>query len=262
MDLKRFSFWLTIAAALLAGGAAKAQSPPAPPASSAEQPPLGQAPPLQTAPPPAALPPPAASPIVVAAPPPQVTVVTPASPALVESSVSTEVYQVTVPWHGPTGGGVGIGFEEGAWAGVWGNGLRVFVPFYEQIGGRNAGSIGMDLRGLVFFGSGVVCMGPTPCLNGSRDRYGGRFDLIGRSPVFLNLVRLYGGGGVEVFSAFGSTVSDHTAYVGGGGHFGFEFFLSRRFSFYLEVGGHSGANNSLPGGETVIAGMNVYPFFR
>lgn len=196
-------------------------------------------------------------------------VVTPANPSVVETAPpgAVQPLQFTVPWNGPTGRGVGIGFEEGAWAGVWGNGLRVFVPFFEQIGGRYAGSFGMNLRGLVFFGSSVDCSSSAPrspatCSNASNDHYGGRFELVGRSPVFLNLVRLYGGGGVELFSAFGSLAGDRSVQVGGGGQFGFEFFLNRRFSFYLEVGGHSGVGNTLPGGETVIAGMNVYPFFR
>jgi hypothetical protein len=263
MDLKRFSFSLTIAAALLVGRAAGAQPAPAPP--TPEPPPIQTAPSPTTEAPAAPAPP---TPTVVTAPP-QVTIVAPANATVVATPPPAEVQpmQLTVPWNGPTGRGVGIGFEEGAWAGVWGNGLRVFVPFYEAIGGRYAGSIGMNLRGLVFFGSGEACgtvnvVAPISCSSVTNDHYGGRFELIGRSPVFLNLVRLYGGGGVELFSVFGSDVSDHAVKVGGGGQFGFEFFLGRRFSFYLEVGGHSGAGNYVQGGETVIAGMNVYPFFR
>ena len=36
-----------------------------------------------------------------------------------------------------------------------------------------------------------------------------------------------------------------------------EFFLARRMSFFLEIGGQS---NGALSGATILAGMNVYPF--
>jgi hypothetical protein len=202
--------------------------------------------PPPTAPAPALAPAPAPAPPAAPAPPP--------APALVVPAV-----QLAVPWSGPTGEGVSIGLEEGGWSGVWGSGLRVHVPFVSSIGGAHQGSFGATVRGLVLTGSNTSTAS-TPA-----DHFGGRLDLVGRSPVFLNLIRIYGGGGVEVFSAFGQPPCPRApcpgvTNVSGGGQFGFEFFLHRRFSFYLEVGGHGGVDKGLPGGETVIAGMNVYPF--
>jgi hypothetical protein len=94
---------------------------------------------------------------------------------------------------------------------------------------------------------------------GNITNLGGRFDLVGRSPVFLNLVRLYGGGGLDVFAAVASG-ANHAVETSGGAQFGFEFFLQRRMSFFLEVGYHSSLQNGPPGGETVVAGLNLYPF--
>jgi hypothetical protein len=183
--------------------------------------------------------------VVVSAPPPP-----PAPPVLGVPSV-----QLAVPWTGLTGEGVGLGLEEGGWSGVWGTGLRIHIPFFSGVGegGNHGGSFGATLRGLVLTGPN------TSTAEAPADHFGGRLELVGRSPVFLNLLRIYGGGGVELFSAFGTGVS-RKALVSGGGQFGFEFFLVRRFSFFLEVGGHGGVDAGLPGGETVIAGMNVYPF--
>jgi hypothetical protein len=240
MASKHLAILAPLALALLVARGAAAQAEPVAPAA------------VPVATPPPAAPPPVT--IVVPAPqvvqaPPQLVLAPEPAPLVAEA----RPVELTVPWHGPTGKGVSIGLEEGAWSGVWGSGLRVFVPFFEQIGGHNAGSFGMTVRGLVLTGANI----PAP---EAANHFGGRFELTGRSPVFLNLVRLYGGGGVEVLSPFGSGVASK-ALVGGGGHFGFEFFLNRRFSFFLEVGGHSGVDSGLPGGETVIAGMNVYPFF-
>ncbi len=165
--------------------------------------------------------------------------------------------QLTVPWSGPTGKGVAFGLEEGGWSGAFGSGLRVHIPFVNFFGATVRGMF-LTSPSTTNISSPNSTTAPTltTVLN---DHAGGRIDLIGRSPVFLNLVRIYGGGGVEVFCAVGSGVN-HQAVVSGGGQFGFEFFLQRRFSFYLEVGGHGGVDSGLPGGETVVAGMNLYPF--
>jgi hypothetical protein len=196
----------------------------------------------------------ASAPTPAAAPAPAT--VAPVSPApdLVPPNLIVPSVQLAVPWTENTGRSFSFGLEEGGWSGVWGTGLRVFIPFVERLGGeRYSGSFGLALRGLLLTGSNESTS------SDPAEHFGGRLELIGRSPVFLNLVRLYGGGGVEVFSAFGSGVN-HEALVSGGGEFGFEFFLHHRFSFYLEVGGHGGVDGGLQGGETVIAGMNFYPF--
>ncbi len=185
------------------------------------------------APPPPPTPP--LPPLPPVAPEPPVPPVPPVPPP----PMITPAVQLTVPWSGPTGQGISIGLEEGGWAGVYGSGLRVHIPFVPFFG--------VTARGLFTNGA-----------SSSNAEFGGRLDLVGRSPVFLNLVRLYGGGGVEVFSEMESGL--RTPHLSGGGQFGFEFFLQRWMSFYLEVGGHGQVDANLPGGETVVAGMNLYPF--
>jgi hypothetical protein len=65
---------------------------------------------------------------------------------------------------------------------------------------------------------------------------------IGHGPVLLNVLRLYGGGGPQVFFPTGGA-NKKRANWGGGGHFGFEFFMLESTSFYLEVGGQGGARD-------------------
>jgi hypothetical protein len=112
---------------------------------------------------------------------------------------------------------------------------------------------GLTLRGT--FITGTVA----PTADNPTDHIGGRLDFVGKSPVFLNLLRLYGGGGVEVFSATGPNIN-HNAQWSGGGQFGFEFFINQHAAFFLEVGGHGGIDTGLPGGQTIVVGTNFYPF--
>jgi hypothetical protein len=88
---------------------------------------------------------------------------------------------------------------------------------------------------------------------------GGRLELIGRTPVLLNLIRIYGGGGGGPFvDVAGPQKGQVTAE--GGGEFGFEFFLQPHFSFYSEIGGNAcGVGTALCSGATVVAGLTWYP---
>ena len=88
---------------------------------------------------------------------------------------------------------------------------------------------GLRVRGIMVFGQ--------PDLGDSMAA-GGRAELIGRTPAYLNLVRLYGGGGF----------------------FGFEFFLHAKMPFFLEVGGNSGTVGTSGAGATIEAGVQMYPF--
>jgi hypothetical protein len=106
----------------------------------------------------------------------------------------------------------------------------------------------VNLRGISTFGA---MEGDT------RWELGGRLEIVGHTPVFLDLVRLYGGGGPEI-AARASGPGEKKAAWGGGGHFGFEFFLKPQMSFFTEIGGHAG--NELTGGGTALAGMMFYPF--
>src|SRR5580692_3449047 len=88
---------LSCAGLLLAGSAAAQTSAgPAP------------AEPIPPVPPAAASTAVAAQPVTLAAPPTPPTPPVPAEPSV----------QLVVPWRGPTGRGVSIGMEEGAWSGV------------------------------------------------------------------------------------------------------------------------------------------------
>lgn len=145
-------------------------------------------------------------------------------------------------WNEQSGQGVSFAYESGLWGGWWGQGVRVGVPF-----GRH---FAVHLRGLYVSDTSIEEDVPYTA------DVGGRLDFIGRSQPFLNLVRLYGGGGMQVFEPVFATEGRSTQ-VGGGGHFGFEFFCNPNFSFFLEVGGQGGKPAA---GATVLAGMAFYPW--
>lgn len=144
---------------------------------------------------------------------------------------------LTVPWLGPTGQGIGIGYEFGQLGQGFAQGLRLKVPI--------DGHWGIALRGLT-----AIADDP------KRWSAGGRLDIYGQSPVFLNMVRIYGGGGGQVFHQIRGDHQGETR-IGGGGQFGFEFFMAPHIGFFLEVGGAGGGH--LIGGATVMTGMTIYP---
>jgi hypothetical protein len=147
------------------------------------------------------------------------------------------------PWTDPTGKGVAIGFDIGLWGRAMGQSLRVRVPFLRHhwcLVTRALGAVGQKSSD-----------GTDSALD-----YGGSFELQGQTDVYLNLIRLYGGGGVEVVHGYRGPDRGHTTWAGKY-EFGFEFFLSPRISFTLEVGGN-GLGTASTEGPTVFAGMNVY----
>jgi hypothetical protein len=147
------------------------------------------------------------------------------------------------PWTDPTGKGVAIGYDIGLWGRAMGQSLRIRVPFLRQhwcLVTRALGAVGPKGND-----------GTARALD-----YGGSFELQGQSDVYLNLIRLYGGGGVEVVHGYRGADRGHTTWTGRY-EFGFEFFLSPRMSFTLEVGGN-GFGTSLTEGPTVFAGLNLY----
>jgi hypothetical protein len=149
---------------------------------------------------------------------------------------------VVRPFEGRGGTGVSLAYDNGGWGGEFAQGLRLRMPLLSHWA--------VNLRAIALHGL-------------EREPYrfdlGGRLELIGHTPVYLNLVRLYGGGGVQVFRPLSGVDQAETA-VGGGGQFGFEFFLSRRAAFFLEVGGSSGSQGEFAAGATLAAGVQVYPF--
>jgi hypothetical protein len=145
-------------------------------------------------------------------------------------------------WKKTPGQGVAFGMEAGLWGKSLSQGLRVTVPFNSHFG--------VTLRGLYLID--MTDDGPFTA------DAGGRFELFGRSDVFFNVLRLYGGGGVQVLAPASNTAG-RQVQVGGGGQFGFEFFHNPCYSFFLEVGGQGGLPSP---GATVLAGMMFYPWTR
>lgn len=160
------------------------------------------------------------------------------------SAQSPELQRALKPlsWKKAPGRRVAFGIEDGMWGKSWGQGLRVTVPFTSYFGAT--------LRGVYLID--MTMEGPFTA------DAGGRFELIGRSDVFFNVMRLYGGGGVQVLAPAANTAG-REVQVGGGGQFGFEFFCSPHQSFFLEVGGQGPGPSP---GATVMAGMNIYPWTR
>jgi hypothetical protein len=147
-----------------------------------------------------------------------------------------------IPWKAPSPMAVSLAYENGLWGNSFEQGLRLRIPLHPNWG---------------------VLVRPLALQNVNGDAYtadlGGRFELYGASPVFLNFARIYGGGGVHVLDAV-SGVGSPKPVVGGGGHFGFEFFFTPTASFSIEIGGTSGAQGNLGAGGTAVAGMTWYPF--
>jgi hypothetical protein len=214
--------------ALAMTGSAFAQPEPGQPPPAAPPAPTPATPPASTPPP---TPNPADSPL-----PKQDDVARdlPASPELL----------APLSWAELSGQNVSLAYESGLWGSWWEQGLRFGVPF-----GRH---FAVNLRALYVSDTSTADDVPYTA------DVGGRLDFIGRSLPLFNVMRLYGGGGFQVFQPVFATKGRHTQ-IGGGGHFGFEFFHNPYYSFFLEVGGQGGKPSP---GATVLAGMAFYPWTR
>ncbi|MCA9714450.1 MAG: hypothetical protein H6713_14355 [Myxococcales bacterium] len=143
--------------------------------------------------------------------------------------------------------GPNLGVEFGMWGTGMINGLKTDIGWGKRLG--------------QFLGTRVSFRYFTPL------RFEGAFDpllfasveLFGRSPVLMGVARLYGGGGV-FFGGRPSPQSPGDAFgVTGGGHMGFEFFLNRKFSFTLELGGQGPMHvRSYDAGVSVVGGVVFY----
>jgi hypothetical protein len=178
---------------------------------------------------------------------------TPAAPTAPTAPTSTPTpsgepasLTLTLPWTTPSGQGVALSYENGAFGQAWEQGLRVQIPLGKFF---------------ALTARPMVLMRLANDFNPSNEiALGGRLEVFGRSAVLLNFVRIYGGGGAGAFYDLAGTHKGKTS-AGGGGEFGFEFFLHARFAFYLEVGGNGcGAVSGVCSGATAVAGMNVYAF--
>lgn len=147
------------------------------------------------------------------------------------------------PWMDPTGRAVAIGFDIGLWGRAMAQSLRIRVPILRHhwcLVARALGAVGP--KGTDGTGNAID--------------YGGSLELHGQSDVYLNLIRLYGGGGVEAVHEDRGVDRGHTGWTGRY-EFGFEFFLGPRISFTLEVGGN-GLGTALTEGAMIFAGLNLY----
>jgi hypothetical protein len=162
--------------------------------------------------------------------------------ALVSTTRDVRADEASVPWRAPSGAAVDLAYANGLWGGTYAQALLVKLPFHPNWG--------FVLRPMALYDTGDAS---------SRIDLGGRLELYGASPVFLNFARIYGGGGAQVFQAV-SGVSGAKPTFGGGGHFGFEFFYTPRSSFFIEIGGTSPAQGGIGGGGTAMAGVTFYLF--
>lgn len=145
-------------------------------------------------------------------------------------------------WAEESGQGAAFGYESGSWGGSWSQGVRIRIPILEFFA--------IDARGMIV---------NTNQVGDDRWDAGARLDLIGHSPVLLNVLRLYGGGGPQLFHPISSS-AQQTVHWGGGGHFGLEAFLNPDMSLFFEVGAQSGVADDVATGATVLAGVKLHPF--
>ncbi len=159
-----------------------------------------------------------------------------------EAAPASDDFGARVPWRAPNGRAVSLSYENGLFGGTFEQGIRVKIPFHANWGMVARPMFLHDVTSASYRGD-----------------VGGRLELYGASPVFLNFARIYGGGGAQVFQAVSGLANAKPA-MGGGGHFGFEFFYTPRSSFFIEIGGTSGAQGGVGAGGTAIAGVTFYPF--
>jgi hypothetical protein len=165
----------------------------------------------------------------------------PAPSAVSGAPSAGEQADVAQPPKGSLGKSVGLAFDNGLFGTSYEQGVRLRIPVLRHFA--------LNLRGISTLGS----------IAGNETwRLGGRLEVIGHTPVYLNLVRIYGGGGPEVTTRLHGTSSEDKTLISGGGQVGFEFFAGRSVSFFAEIGGHGG--DEATGGGTVLAGVMLYPF--
>ncbi len=159
--------------------------------------------------------------------------------------------EIQLPWNEPAGRGPSIGYNFGLWGGE--NGLAVHLRF--PLGLTHPGHHwGLDVRGILLtenyhdFALNKI---------ESRRSYGLRVGLFGQSEVFLNLFRVFGGGGA-IYVEHGKGPSAPN-WVGTGG-FGIEFFIWRAVSYYMQIEGRSRILAQEDNFITFVAGVQLYPF--
>ena len=138
-----------------------------------------------------------------------------------EASADPAPATVEAPSTDPTGRGVAVGLENGLWANGFASGLRLRVPLKP--------SWGLTVRALGVYRQRDVVIDATYTGIGSLEMYG-------CTPVYLNLLRIYGGGGPRVGYRLAGP-GDGEVVIGGGGQAGLEAFIRPWMSFTFELGG-------------------------
>ncbi len=149
-----------------------------------------------------------------------------------------------VPWTGRTGHGAAFGYSAGLWSSNFVQEVRFKLPIVEFFG--------VTINGLMLHDNDHFA---DYHMDG-----GGRVELWGATPILAGFARMYGGGGMHLLTKL-SGPGNKDAHLGGGGHFGFEFFMNRSISWTLEVGGGSGVDGRASGG-TAVAGLSFYPWTK
>ena len=172
----------------------------------------------------------------------------PSLPAGAPGNGGGQPLALSLPWTAPSGQGVALSYENGSFGQVWEQGLKLQVGFGPCGPGRRDTCWAVNLKPQLL----MELQDP------SAIALGGRLELIGRTPVYLNLIRIYGGGGIGTYVDLSGPHKGQVS-VGGGGEFGFEFFLARDLAFYAEIGGNGcPALGNLCSGATVVAGVSLY----
>jgi hypothetical protein len=149
--------------------------------------------------------------------------------------------------------GTTLGFQLGQFQNDFGFGLNVTSPFFAK------GGMAVRVRGNLMYNQHV-----TPASETTWAPYGNiSAGVVVRGGEIGNFMRLYGEGGLLAILP-SSDFSSQGVSLGGYGGFGFEFFMTKFFNYYIEIGGvGTGATaDKLPGKPIFSNGLLVQVGFR
>lgn len=166
------------------------------------------------------------------------------------AAVPIDVESSSAPAQAPSGRGVGFGLD-----------------FF---GASSADTdIELDVSVVIPFSSlFALRMRPTAYYSSNESggwAAGGKLEAVFRSPVMLNLVRVYAGGGPAIFYGLSGPSAhevDGNWFAGdidGNWFVGSEIFVSSKFAVHWELGTSGGALSTGAGPYTDV-GLTVYPF--
>jgi hypothetical protein len=157
------------------------------------------------------------------------------------------------PTGSPFKNGVTLGFQLGQFQKDFGFGLNVTSPFFAK------GGMAVRVRGNLMWNEHL-----TPAFETTWTPYGNIcLGMVGKGGEIGNFMRLYGEGGLLAILP-SSEFSSQGLALGGYGGFGFEFFMTKAFNYYIEIGGvGTGATaDKLPGKPIFSNGLMIQVGFR